>query len=461
MDEPFKLTFADQKMTAYLTVDPERLQTEPTVDDILKYLHDTGIVSGIDRDAIKQMVDERAWDEKIQVAFGRRPIKGKDGFVKYFFETEQKCQPKVKENGSVDYHDLTLVENVSVNQQLAILTLPTNGTPGEDIFGKIIPAARGKAMPLLSGKNTKFVDENNTILKSTTEGHAKLKRDGMVHVETVFTVKHNVDFSTGDIQVNGDVCVRGDIKAGFAVKATGCIEVRGVIEDAYVEAGGDILVKKGFIGQGKGIIKAGGKVVISFVQNQKIIAEGNIEIGQSAIQADLNTGDALLINRGRSALIGGIARATKYAEVDLLGNDQDIKTMLIVGTTEQLEKQIVELNQEITKNAENLKKVKSKIAQLMALKPTKRWKPELEQVYRSLEKLMVDLPKYDKELRENKSQLQADMEKIRRQSHIRVKKRIYPGVSLKLCGLPRKFESEWNGAVFKIIDDELIGVPEK
>jgi uncharacterized protein (DUF342 family) len=456
MNNLLELTVSANSLEAFLTICPNGEEAELSTKDVLDYIQNRGVINGIDENAIEQMIQQKKWNEKAKIATGREPVKGTDGHIEYFFETKKKIGAKVNEDGSVDFHNLTLVENVSPKQQLAKLHPPTDGEPGQNVFGKPIPAPKGKTVFLIGGKNTAYTDQTKTILESRAEGHVKLRSDGVIEVNTLYFIKGDVGFETGDLDIKGDVLIRGDVKAGFKVFVTGNIEIIGVVEDAEITARGDVLVKSGFVGQGKGIIQAGGRVIVSFVNNQKVIAEGDIEISQGAIQADLTAGNAIIMNSGKGMLIGGIARATKYAEIDTVGNDQYIKTMLIVGITEKLETELAQIEKEIPLNIENLKKVKAKIAELASLKQTKHWSPELEQTYRSLEKLLVDLPKNGKELEKKREEIRQGIEKIRRESYIKITQKVYSGASFKVAGFSRKFENDWNAAIFRISENELV-----
>ncbi len=458
MSDLFKLAVDKDKITAYLTVLPECDLDKISLQDVMDFLNGKGVVSGIDEAAISEMIETQKWDESVKVAQGREAVNGKDGVVKFLFETEKKSVPKVNEDGSVDHHDLTLVENVAPDQELARMTPPTEGEPGENEFGKPIIASKGKAVQLVAGKNTDYADEEKTIVKADVTGYATLKRDGVVEVDNIYTVKRDVDYSTGDMQINGDVCVRRNVKAGFKVMATGNVEVRGLVEDAKIIAGGNVKVVGGFVGQGKGLIKCNGDANLSFVHNQQVIVEGDVGIDQSVVQADLVVGGSLAMNGGKGALIGGITRVTKHAEVDEIGNDLHVKTILIVGHTEKLEASVKQLNEDIEKSTENLTIVKEKFALLGKLKQKDKLTQEMEPLYKKLEKLLEQLKSKKNQLVKKKNVLTKEIKEIQRKSYIKINKRIYPGVSLKVAGFPKKFENERSASTFRVVDGELISV---
>lgn len=456
MDDHLEISVDRDKMAAYLTVLPECDLEQLSFQDVLDYLHGKGIVYGIDEEAIRKILEELNWCETVKVAQGRKAVRGKDGYVEFFFETEKKSVPKINEDGSVDHHDLTLVENVMRDQELARITPPTEGKHGENIFGKTIVAAKGKAVPLVAGKNTDYADEAKTIVKAAVNGYAMLKRSGVVEVDTVYTVHHDVDYSTGDLQIYGDVCVRGNVKAGFKIKASDNVEVRGLLEDAEIIAGGNVKVTGGFVGKGKGLIRSDGDVQLGFIHNQRVIAHGDVTINKSAIQAEITAGGSLTINRGKGKLLGGITRVTKYAEIDEIGNDQYIKTTLIVGHTERMDNEVEKVNEEIEQCADNIARIKKKVMSMSMYGKLNKWTKETGKLYLKLVNLLIMLSNSHKELMERKIGLINEIEGIRRKSYVKINRRVYPGVRLKVAGFTKKFDREWTSSTFRVVNGELV-----
>jgi uncharacterized protein (DUF342 family) len=79
------------------------------------------------------------------------PVDGVDGTVAFLIKTEK--GPKIKENadGTVDFHDLDMVENVTQGQVLCTVTLPTEGTPGTTVEGNAILQRKGRPVPNTRG----------------------------------------------------------------------------------------------------------------------------------------------------------------------------------------------------------------------------------------------------------------------------------------------------------------------
>ena len=216
-------------------------------------------------------------------------------------------------------------------------------------------------------------------------------------------------------------------------------------------------MKGGFVGQGRGLIKAGGKVILKFVHNQKVVAGTDIEVGSEAIQPELYAGDSIYMNRGRGVLIGGSAKAGKTAIIDYLGNEQYAKTSVTVGDLEKLLLELANIDQELRKSEQKLARIKARVGRLGAVKRTNGLKPELELVYRMLEALMMDIPYQMRKSEARKDEIKEEMSTIRRDAFIKVRYKIYPGVSLRVADASRKFEREWEAGVFRQVKGEIIG----
>jgi len=234
-----------------------------TTEDIIAALSKAGVILGINEEAVKAIIAEKKWGEKTAVAYGIEPINGEDGHVEYLFNTEQKPRPKELKDGRVDYREIGLVSFIKKDTPLAKRIPAQKGKPGMTIRGDTLPGRDGQEVFIKAGPNTYFPEGDDTELRAAISGSVSL-RGGLVHVESSLLLKDGVNFGTGNVNFQGDVVVHGDIISGFTVKSGGKIEVTGVVEDAYLEAEGDVLIKGGFNGSGRGVIRAKGDVYLKF-----------------------------------------------------------------------------------------------------------------------------------------------------------------------------------------------------
>ena len=84
--------------------------------------------------------------------------------------------------------------------------------------------------------------------------------EGRMEISSYFLVRGDLDMTRGNIRFGGDVEITGDVEPNMVIEAAGNIIVGGHVSTASLTAGGDILLKKGMQGSGRGFVKAGGNI---------------------------------------------------------------------------------------------------------------------------------------------------------------------------------------------------------
>ena len=128
---------------------------------------------------------------------------------------------------------------------------------------------------------------------SQIDGCVSFKRN-TVELSSLLEIPGDVDFSTGNIRFEGSVKIHGDVRSGFEVSADGSIEIDGAVENAILRAKGDITVKGGFVGTGKGLIQSDENVTVGYVRNQQIECNGSIFIRKEAVSCRLSSHDKII-----------------------------------------------------------------------------------------------------------------------------------------------------------------------
>ncbi len=123
-------------------------------------------------------------------------------------------------------------------------------------------------------------------------------------MEQVIIIENDVDFETGNIDFNGSVIIKGGVKAGFVVKAVGDITVKEIVEDALIDSQGNVILKGGFVGYGKGELTTQGDAVIEFAENQKIYAGGDVKVSDSLLHCSVEV-DGKIFVMGKRGVVGG------------------------------------------------------------------------------------------------------------------------------------------------------------
>ena len=99
--------------------------------------------------------------------------------------------------------------------------------------------------------------------------------------------------------------VRGNVLSGFEIEAGGNIEVNGVVEAATLRAEGDIIIKRGMHGNGKGSLTAGNDIVSKYIESAKVQARNDIKF-EAIMHCDIKCGNKLMLGGRKGLLVGGL-----------------------------------------------------------------------------------------------------------------------------------------------------------
>lgn len=311
-----------------------------------------GVVAELDVGAIKKTLQEGGTN--VRISYGRAPVHGIDGHFEILVNDAKKRSPHLDENGLADFRDLGEIVTVKPGAPLMRLVEPTEGEAGLSVTGKEIPSRHGKKVSFPAGiEGVMISPEDPHLLVAAISGCPIVTKNG-VRVEAVYNVE-NVDLHTGNITYDGGVHVAGDVHSGMMVKATGDIVVEGTVEDAVLEAGGDVTVKCGIMGSAEdhddsgekmhATIKCGGSCTVKFVQDAHILAGNGIFIHDTSIQSQLTAAHQIIVGEKGSRkgdLIGGTARATMLVKARNIGSDDNPRTVVIVGGDKDLHERLRE-----------------------------------------------------------------------------------------------------------------------
>lgn len=355
--ESVKVIIAPDKMKAVGRFYPPSEGNAPmSISDILEEFTRQKIIFGVDQEIMNQFADNREYCTDITVANGMQPIHGEDAFIEHFFNTDIKARPTLKDDGGVDFFNLNTINHCKQGDLLAKLHAASVGRPGVSILGERIKPRDVKRDVLKYGNNI-TISEDKTEITSQVDGHVLLV-SGKVFVSNVMEVE-NVDIATGNITYEGSVQINGNACSGYFVKAKGNVEVRGVVEAAFIQAGGDIIIARGMNGMGKGVLRAGGNVISKFIENATVISGGYVETG-SILHSRVFAKTEINVSGKRGFITGGNVSATNAVNVKTLGSAMGADTIVEVGTDPSLKAKIQELqktNKELEKEVQLIQPV--------------------------------------------------------------------------------------------------------
>ncbi|MCF6464710.1 DUF342 domain-containing protein [Clostridium sp. Cult2] len=413
-----KIDFSNDKETREFMVD------EKPIENIIEEIK--GILKvGLNEDKLRLALSNRKYNTKVCIAEGIMPINGKDGYIKYHFNLEKKLVPKILNDGTVNYRELDIINNVRKGDVLAELVPPKKGKPGFKVTGQTIPYKKGKSPVLRYGKNVRLLD-TKVALVAEKDGLVELK-DRKVIVSDVFQV-NDVDSKVGNIYFNGTVLVDGNALNGFKIKADGDVRIKGVIEGAYVENSGDVVVRQGVQGYNRLTIKSKGHITTRFIENAIVNSERTIT-AEAIMHSHVYSRDDIILIGKRGLIVGGVCRAGNEIHAKTIGSSMATKTILEVGINPETKEKNENLKKCIAELEDNLDKVIKSLNLLDRLKKVNRLDENKAQMYikllRTKNSLLAELTKFKEEYKVTKDEID-NLSKGR----IKVSDIIYPGVKI-------------------------------
>ncbi|MDR0325571.1 MAG: FapA family protein [Oscillospiraceae bacterium] len=323
------------KRTAHAVITaPQNGGNNPTQEEIAAAIAEAGVIHGIKQEVLRILTRTHDYGKQELVATATAPGKGKDASIALHFTAERELRPREMEDGTVDFKDLGLVTNVTVDEPLCTKTPPTEGTPGTNVLGEPIPATPGKDLVLPAGAGTKLSEDGLQLLAAIS-GQANIVNK-RVTVSDMFNVEQDVGVATGNIDFVGSVRVRGNVTLGFKVKATGSVTINGMMDGGSVEAGGNVSVDNGFNGMQSGVIISGGDVRCKYLQNGKVSAKGSIFTG-AIIACTVRSGAMLNVQGAKSQIYNSTLSARESISCVNVGTDGHSKPVVLeVGSDPEL-----------------------------------------------------------------------------------------------------------------------------
>lgn len=424
----------------------------------LQELKKAGVIFGIDHTIIKEKIDAHLFGETFTVAEAKMPQDGEDGTVNYFFNTEGSKKLSIMEDGSVDFKNLELIQNVEAGQLLAELIPPSEGTPGTNVMGEVIEQKPGKRPTFIAGKNA-VISEDQLKISAEIDGQALL-RDGKIQVSPVYDVPANVDNTTGNIRFKGKVIVKGNVKSGFTIEADGDIEVHGVVEGAILRSNGSIFLNRGVQGNNQAELYCKGDLIAKYIENTKISVGGNIE-ADCILHSIASAKKKIVIKGKRGLIVGGVVKAGEEIDATLIGSSMGTQTKIEVGidpeTKEKYDQMQAKLKETI-KNLDNLKKTIEILNKMSKNSPLPKDKKEM--LVRSVKTYEV-LKDQHISIQENIASMTKDMENATK-GKIHVSSTIHPGVKVTISTATKHIYDDIAMSTLHYKDgDIVIGLHEK
>ncbi|MCR4806819.1 MAG: FapA family protein [Lachnospiraceae bacterium] len=439
----FEIKITPDQMTAYFQVTGRRAGITRSV--IRNALEDRGIVKGINEENINKILTDQAGNQPIIIAEGQKSTAGPDGYYEFFFKTEINRQPKVLEDGSLDYKDIEWFEQVKKGQKLAVYHPAEQGPVGYNIFGAEFPTVKGKELTVLTGKGF-YIEQDQVTYVSNVDGIVELDGNKM-EVSNLLTLG-DVTAYMGDTKFDGNVHVTGSVGTGSTIVCKDDLIVDEFVEGAVLEAGGNIILRKGVNAQNKGHIRAGGNIEGSFFENANVKAEGNIKVSY-CLKSNVECEGTLEVAGSKGSLIGGVTFAGECIKVNEVGNEANVKTFLKVGVSNEVIRRQILITNEIKKIDKELESLNTAYSELESL-----YTPEMRENIDMFKKIATARMERIETKRVLNEELKEVDEKIEESKKARIEMHgaIYEGVVVEING--KRWVASGRNVGLAMMDDE-------
>ncbi len=422
-----------------------------TEDDIYDALKKKGIVTGIKREAITDMITKKRMNEKILIAEGVPAKDGKNGWYEFFVRLDLPRIPAPLPDGGVDYVNIEAFEMVEEGQKIALYHPAQKGVDGHNVFGEILQASEGAEKKPLKGKGF-AIDEDGVTYRSKLSGKFEY-HNGLVIISNMIIVREDVTAVTGKLEVDGSVYVIGSVYSGGYISATGDIIIEHNVEAGRLVAGGSVMIKKGSCSKNDCFIEAKGDVSGSFFEAANIDAEGDIRANY-IMNSNINAMGKVIVSGSKGMLLGGKVRAVKGVDTYNLGNRSSIKTYLEIGQNALYHRKQAMFAQQREQILEELRMLEGQWNHILQALP-----PDKEQAEALIKKLNAAIVAKDKEL----ADLDAEVSKLASLTEqdmkaVIVRGNAYEGSLIEINTVKYVLPSHVSRVVFKLRNKNVVMV---
>ena len=424
---------------------------------VMDFLEDQQITFGISEIAIQSMLEHVMYEQYICVARGIPATRGEDAHYDFQKSTQDmKMKPLINEDGTADFKNSLNLATINEGELLAVYVPPTEGTPGYDIYGTLVPAlGTGKDVLPLRGKGI-VPDETGHKYYAEYTGHIVM--DGAkISIDKLYRVNGDLNIETGNIHFDGDVEVSGDVRSGLEIDTKGSIFIGGHVGACKLKAGQNITIQKGIQGRGICEISAGGDVACKFVEACHIVADGNI-YADSVLNSTLLAKNQVIVTSKHGNVLSSEIYGMCGVIVKEAGNSAGTPTLLRAGLPREYYARATELDQSI-------KEIDDKIAafnhHLEALDQAAAEQPDgpdskIADTRMQIMRAKIVLTSTRTEHLEELTDLKARIKEDSHNSYINIIGTVYDGVRIYIGTYPYLVTEAVKEVTFKVSCNEVI-----
>ena len=361
-DDFVRLEISRDHMEVYATISNFSLPPSKLAEILKRKLQQAGVCFGLEKENIKKLLLQQQANKRILVARGRPPQLGRPAQIQKLVDFTPRKPIVFDQKLEIRFGSFRHPNLVRKGTALIRLIPGQPSREGRTVLGEPIPVKAVPQITLEMGEEVIRDPNHPNVIVAATDGFAFFEEPNKVWVKPV-RVLDRMDPTVGNVRESGSVIVLGDVKANTRIEAGEDVEVYGVVEDARIHGHRDVIVHKGFIGHGKGLIMADRHVLLAFARYQNIQAGQNLYFEYELIGSNVTAGNMILSPRGR--IISGRCEAQYRIQVDVVGSAEGVPTSLIVGQDDLLKRKLAKVQEEIDAYYDRIIELKQEIYDLV------------------------------------------------------------------------------------------------
>lgn len=346
VDEQALILLSRDEMMAWACLLPPVGQGSTlTTPQLCKRMVEQGVSHGLNWSLLRSLPARSGHHFQLfPVAWGTPPVAGRDGYIVDRYPRSENGAAEADGQEPEDCDVQNAGQSIAENQVICEIVPPTSGTRGMTATGKYLPADDGKAAAVPQGRNTR-ISEDGRYLLAAQGGHVVFSQ-GAFQVRSMLHIQAEDLQSTPNLQFSGDVHIHCDLNRDNTIRATGSVQVDGVMEGCTIEAGENIIVSNGVLGQDTAILHAQRNVYAKYLENCIVLAGEHVQ-ADCIINSTVYSNGTVEVRTGRGSIIGGTIWAARRASAAVVGSKAERPTSIILGGDPCKEAERIRLQEEL------------------------------------------------------------------------------------------------------------------
>ena len=403
----FELTGSQDQMTLTLSVRPPVAGGKAvSVDEVLAWLRERQINTGVDVKAIRRAIEAAAAGEEVHdvvVVRGRAPKPGHDARVERYGRKTAESPPLALTESQLAGSDVWMCKA----GDLVLRYHPAKaGEAGYNAMGESIEPPAPREVELQPGRHVR-VDGNDWYAE--VSGVVCFQGD-RVEVRKALIFHQDVTHKSEPIDFDGEVHVHAAVRSRASIRATGNVIIDGPVEAAEIESTeADVVLRSGVAGQGAAVIHAARDINARFAERASLFAERNITLQVGSLHSRLIAHEQVTALQGKGHLAGGVIMAGEKVSVKQLGARGGVRTDVTVGLSKEVLERLAEIDQLVAKATQRRDTAAGLADQIRrAVGDPLKLNPRELQVYTRLEQLQLVCSVQIRKLNERRKGLLAE-----------------------------------------------------